>query len=122
MRRAAEQDYAPAQYELGSFYTLDWPTRDDRQAAQWLRQAAEQGHTAAHYSLGMLYAAARGVSADPAEAYAWLNLAADPGDPDAVKARDRVALGIREVDFERARQLYLHYRERVVSQIWISGV
>jgi len=112
MRRAAQQGCAPAQYELGSFYTLNRPTQDDRQAAQWLRQAAEQGHAAAPYSLGMLYAADRGVAHDPAEAYAWLSLAADQDDPNAVRVRDAVALSLSQVDFERARPLYLQYRER----------
>ncbi len=44
-----------------------------------LRSKAEAGNVIAQYNLGLAYAEGRGVSADPIEAYVWLQLAANNG-------------------------------------------
>ncbi|MGA2170957.1 MAG: hypothetical protein ABSG62_22455, partial [Terracidiphilus sp.] len=52
-RKAAEQGYADAQFNLGVAYAYGEGVRQDyARAAVWLRKAAEQGHAEAQRSLG----------------------------------------------------------------------
>ncbi len=67
--QAAGQGNAAAQFELGSYYTLE-PQRDYERAADWLRKSALQCFAPAQNSLAMLYLAGAGISEDPVEAYA----------------------------------------------------
>ena len=47
-RKAAEQGYAEAQYELGNCYEKGWSVAQDYQeAVKWYRKAAEKGHAKA---------------------------------------------------------------------------
>jgi uncharacterized protein len=56
-RKAAEQGYARAQYNVGVLYHEGKRvSQDDGQAAAWYRRAAEQGHAQAQFNLGVLYA------------------------------------------------------------------
>ena len=110
MHESAEQGYAPAQYELGSFYTLEGPQQDFTRAADWLRRAAEQNYLRAQTSLGMLYAAGRGVEQDFAEAFAWLTLASDSGNEPATKMKQQLLDVITEDEFSRGLQLIDRYR------------
>lgn len=110
--RAAEQGLATAQYELGSYYTLE-DSRDDGRAEHWLRLAAEQGHALAQFSLGMLYVAGRGVSADFSEAYAWLSLAADQGDVEAMQIRTAIANAMPAAEFQHAQSVYQERLDRL---------
>lgn len=71
-RIAFELGYA---YAHGDFH--GWTlTRDDAQAAVWLRRAAESGHARSQYLLGLNYSRGWGVKQDDAEAERWFNLAA----------------------------------------------
>lgn len=55
-RRAAEQGYADAQYNLGVCYKNGTGTqKDEAEAVKWYRLAAEQGHADAQYNLGWCY-------------------------------------------------------------------
>ena len=70
-RMAAEQGYAPAQYNLGGMYSRNLSrslTRED--ALLWLGRAAEQGHGAAAKELDALEALDAGT----------MPAAVDPGD------------------------------------------
>ncbi|MEE4380246.1 MAG: tetratricopeptide repeat protein [Candidatus Competibacteraceae bacterium] len=98
--QAAAQGYATAQYELGSYYTLE-SSRDDEKAIKWLRSAAEQGHAPAQFSLGALYVVGRGVPADPKTAYTWLCLVADQGDVEAMLVRTDIANRMAEPELSR---------------------
>ena len=63
--RAAEQDHAAAQFELGRcYYNGIGVKRDILQAAQWWTKAAEQGHADAQYNLGVSYNNGEGVPQD----------------------------------------------------------
>ena len=77
----AEQGNADAQYALGMMLLNgSGVTRDDLEAARWMRLAADQGHAPAQYNLGVIYNKGSGVSRDYAEAVLWYRLAADQGD------------------------------------------
>jgi TPR repeat protein len=79
-RKAAEQGYAPAQYNLGVMYTRDvGVARDEAQAVAWYRKAAEQGYAPAQNDLGMMYQNGQGVAQDDAEAVGWYRKAAEQG-------------------------------------------
>ena len=55
-RKAAEQGYAEAQFNLGCCYDCGNGVAEDKQeAAKWYRKAAEQGYAMAQYNLGNCY-------------------------------------------------------------------
>ena len=80
-RKAAEQGYAAAQYNLGLMYEggLLGATEDEAQAVAWYRKAAEQGYADAQLYLGAMYAEGRGVTKDEVQAAAWFRKAAEQG-------------------------------------------
>ena len=79
-RKAAEQGYASAQYNLGVLYENgDGVPKDAAEAALWYRKAAEQGYASAQYNLGVLYENGDGVPKDAAEAALWYRKAAEQG-------------------------------------------
>ena len=60
-RKAAEQNYAAAQYNLGLCYEHgEGVAADQVEAAKWYRKAAEQNDVDAQYNLGMCYERADG--------------------------------------------------------------
>ena len=79
-RKAAEQNFAAAQYNLGVCYDQgDGVAEDQVEAAKWYRKAAEQNDADAQYNLGICYERGDGVAEDWVEAYKWLLLAARQG-------------------------------------------
>ena len=61
-RKAAEQGYAQAQYNLGVMYAEgEGVTRDYEKVVEWWQQAADQGFADAQYNLGWLYYYGEGV-------------------------------------------------------------
>jgi TPR repeat protein len=100
-RKAAEQNYAQAQYALGICYDGgDGVTKDEFEAANWYRKAAEQNDAEGQFSLGVRYANGRGVEKDNAEAAKWFRKAAEQGHQPAQQslgafyANGRVAIDI----------------------------
>lgn len=81
-RRAADQDHAEAQVQLGLMYYYGGRgvPRDRAEAARWFQRAADQGHAEAQAQLGLMYYYGRGVQADQTEAARWFQLAVDRGD------------------------------------------
>jgi len=76
-RRAAEQDLAPAQLELGDMYAAGLGVAQDfGRARQWYERAAALRHKVAQYRLGELHENGRGTPPDEAEAYFWYLLSA----------------------------------------------
>jgi len=76
-RKAGDQGYAAAQYNLGQAYNLgNGVEKDPAEAARWWEKAAEQGLAKAQYNLGLAYLDGTGVQKDNAEAYFWIALAA----------------------------------------------
>jgi TPR repeat protein len=86
-RKAAEQNYTPAQSNLGWCYDNgQGVAKDYVEAVKWYRQAAEQGHPEAQFNLGCCYANGQAVVKDKVEAYAWFSMAAK-ADSDAAGSR-----------------------------------
>ena len=91
-RKAAEQDIAPAQYNLRVIYLKGrGVSQDYAEAFKWYSKAAEQGHASAQYSLGLMYAREDGVPRDYTEAYFWFSLASKRGSKKAVKTMNMVS-------------------------------
>ena len=79
-RKAAEQNLANAQYNLGVCYAHgEGVVKDQVEAVKWYRKAAEQNFAEAQYNLGICYERGDGVAEDWVEAYKWLLLAARQG-------------------------------------------
>ena len=71
-RKAAEQGYAEAQYELGYCYMGgNGVAEDETQAVSWYRKAAEQGHADAQLMMGHAYSRGSGVKQDYDIAISW---------------------------------------------------
>ncbi len=81
-RKAAEQGFATAQFNLGFMYELGLGVQQDcEKAASWYRKAAEQGDVAAQFSLGVMYLQGRrGVKQDYEKSYKWFKIANALGD------------------------------------------
>jgi hypothetical protein len=91
-RKAGDQGYAAAQYNLGQAYNLgNGVEKDPAEAARWWQKAAEQGMAKAQYNLGMAYRAGAGVEKDNLQAYFWIAIAASSLEQGFVKDyRDKV--------------------------------
>ena len=77
-RKAAEQNYAEAQDNLGSCYTFgDGVATDYVEAAKWYRKSAEQNLAKAQFNLGLCYENGRGVATDYVEAVNWYRKSAE---------------------------------------------
>lgn len=105
-RKAAEQGYALAQYNLGAMYgNGNGVTQDYAEAVKWLRKAAEQGYASAQFYLGVGYYKGEGVIQDNVYAHMWWNIAASLGDADASKNRDIVAKKMTAEQLAEAQRL-----------------
>ena len=83
-RKAAEQEYAKAQFALGLMYADGLGvSQDHTKAARWYRKAAIQGVAAAQASLAQMYAKGIGFSQDHAAAARWYRKAAEQGHAEA---------------------------------------
>jgi TPR repeat protein len=107
--RAANQGYAPAEYELGRIYLYGRGVNIDyAQALLWERKAAEKGDPRAQRDLAFMYERGFGVAADPAKAAEWNQKAAAQGNAEAqlqlAKALDEGA-GVNK-NAEEARRWY----------------
>lgn len=87
LKRAAEQNYAPAQYKLSELWRSG-PIEglDAVEATEHLMNAAEQGHSNAQYRLGLMYLKGDTVDRDLVAAREWLELAAEHGHKGAAQA------------------------------------
>ena len=87
IRQAAEQNYAPAQYDMGVLYLNDeFGMKNVVIAEKWLRLAAEQGYRDACHNLGLMYCDGEGdaVPKNTREGLRWLARSAELGDVDDV--------------------------------------
>jgi TPR repeat protein len=77
-RKAAEQNHAHAQFNLGTCYANGHGVRKEEvEAVKWYRKAAEQNHAKAQYNLGVCYHEGQGVEKDEIEAVKWVRKAAE---------------------------------------------
>ncbi len=78
--RAAEKNYAPAQYNLALLYEEGRGVPQNfSEAARWYRAAAEQGDADAQNNLGRLCAFGSGMAKDLTQAVYWYAKSADQG-------------------------------------------
>ena len=83
-RKAAEQEHAGAQNNLGVMYSNGKGVpKDDQQAVRWYRKAAEQGSAPAQNNLGAKYSNGKGVPKDDQQAVRWYRKAAEQGHANA---------------------------------------
>jgi len=81
---AAEQEYAPAEYELGRIYLYGRGVPSDyKQALIWEERAARHGQRRAQRDLAYMYERGFGVQADAGQSAAWNRKAAEQGEPQA---------------------------------------
>jgi TPR repeat protein len=111
--KTAEQDYANAQFNLGTMYENGQGVPQDyKEAVKRYREAAEQGHAGAQNNLGLMYAQGQGVPQDYVQAHMWLNLAAASGQEDPVKNRGIVADMMTPSQIEQAQQLAREWKPK----------
>ena len=80
-RKAAAQQYPPAEFQMGQLYDFGFGVaQNDGEALSWYRKAADHGHAAAQRVVGDFYQKGRGVAADALEASRWYRRAADGDD------------------------------------------
>ena len=90
-RKAAEQGYVFAQFNLGVMYDNgEGVLEDDKEAVKWYRKAAEQRYAKAQLKFGLMYAKGEGVLQDYVTAYAWANISAANGSKTAPKFKSEV--------------------------------
>jgi hypothetical protein len=112
-RKAAEQNYAPAQSNLGYCYDNGRGVEQDaEEAVKWYLKAAEQGHAEAQLNLGCCYANGQGVEQDRVEAYAWFSMAAK-ADSDAAESRDLLRKELTPQQFTDAQKRMKALRSRI---------
>ena len=80
VRKAAEQGFARAQYDLGFMYEFGRGVeRSYEKAREWYLKAAEQGYADAQYNLGDMYEYGTGVEQSYEKAAEWVQKAAEQG-------------------------------------------
>ena len=93
-RKSAEQDYAPAQYQMGILYSFGWGVEQDyKQAFKWLKEAAIQNYPHAQYQVGAAYTIGQGVKEDRRQALYWFDKACANNIQDACKASNLIRNG-----------------------------
>ena len=110
-RRAADQGYDVAEYNLGNHYLAGGRgvERDYDEAARLFRAAAEQGFAAAQSRLGYMFRKGLGVDQDNAAAVTWYQKAANQNNADAQRnLGDMLKEGLgSDPDVKAARNWYL---------------
>jgi len=80
--RAANQDFAPAEVNLGILYANGvGVAHDDEEALHWFKKAARKHFATAEFLLGTMYETGAGVSLNYEEAAGWYRKAAGHGHP-----------------------------------------
>lgn len=119
-RKAAEQDFAPGQFNLALAYEYgDGATKDLSKAVEWYRKAAEQGMAEAQCNLGVCYANGLGLTKDNIEACKWLLLASVAGSPSvrdqAAKALNACKARMSRNEISEAQRLARNFKSRKPS-------
>jgi hypothetical protein len=81
IRKAAVQQYAPAEFQMGQLCDFGFGVaQSDREALAWYRKAAEHGSAPGQRAVGDFYRKGRTVPADAVEAARWYRRGADGDD------------------------------------------
>jgi TPR repeat protein len=111
MAKAAEQNHALAQFNLGIMHANGQGMPCDRtQSLAWMQRAADLGDAGAQYRLGITHQRAirDGLPENAAQsriaAYQWLRLAANQGYPEAASMCEMVNLHMSREDVVEGRR------------------
>lgn len=117
-RAAAEQGIAEAQFNLAILLSQGIGVPADRDAAiRWYEQAAFRGVVTSMRELGLLYmGGAADRPRDAIEAWAWLTLAAEYGDPEAAERLPDIEADLGASERAEARQLAEAYRQLRITR------
>ncbi len=124
-KKAAEQGYAKAQFNLGLCYQFGNGVKKDlNEAIKWFRKSAEQSHADAEAKMGYLTVTGTGIRQDFQQAMKWYRLAAEHGDTSAYY---QIGLfyaqgnGVKK-DKNRAAQYYIMGAEKgdPEAQYWLG--
>ena len=113
--KAAEQDYANAQYNAGSVYEHIY--HDYPKALKWYQKAANHNHSNAQNSIGTMFLQGKGVTKDHQTAINWFQKAVEQGCANAqynLAVMYQEGLGIAK-NYEKAYQLNKKAAERDVA-------
>lgn len=81
IRKAAMQQYPPAEFQMGQMHEFGFGVpQSDAEALAWYGKAAEHGSAPGQRAVGEFYEKGRGVEADPAEAVRWYRRGAERDD------------------------------------------
>ncbi len=104
--KAAEQDYVPAQHNLGMLF-LGRGGSSEALARQWFAKAAEGGYTPSQLQLASLCTAGRAGARDYVEGHKWLSVAAarlEGAERDRIeRLREALEARMRDEDLTVAR-------------------
>jgi hypothetical protein len=104
-RKAAEQEWSEAQFNLGMMYSKgEGVPQDYKEAVKWFTKAAEQGLSKAQFNLGTMYGDGKGVIEDYVEAYKWTLLAGMNGE-DVAKNKRIIAAKMTPAQIAEAQKL-----------------
>jgi len=113
-KRAAENNYAPAQYKLGIAYAYGEGTNSDlAQAFYWYEKAAMQGHPIAQRNLGISYQNGEGTGINKPLALAWFGILADRGNVMDIRRRETLASELGPEEISQAEQLKLELLDKL---------
>lgn len=107
--RAARLGHVSAQGNLGTlyFFAEDSALKDQEKAVSWWQEAATNGDARSQYMLGVLFFNGEVVDRDWTRAYAWMNLAASAGLPEASQAETSMLKHMTAAQVADAREISL---------------
>ncbi len=112
-RKAADQDDARAQFNLGfMYYNGQGVPQNHAPAMKWYRMAAEQGHVGALYYLGLMYAKGEGLPQNYVQAHMWFTLAGARGEKRGVKNRELIAQIMTPAEIAEAQKLAREWKPK----------
>ncbi|RYG63934.1 sel1 repeat family protein [archaeon] len=119
-RKAADQNFSPAQFFMGRFSELgeNGVQQNDSAAASWYRKAADRGHQLACYHLGLCYENGIGVHPDHAEAERWYRKSVIDFEKIEANCRDESILSNPKERFKWARIGAAH---NIAYAQWLLG-
>ena len=112
VRALPAQDYAVGRYQVGGDVV-----QDTVKASEWFQKAAEQGHIKAQLMFGSMYMVNEHFRneesrEDYAMAIAWISLAAEEDEEDAIEIKGHLAIQLTPTQLSEAESLLQEYRER----------
>ena len=114
--RAAEQNHAGAQFNLGHMHEHgSGIPKHLKEALRWYDKAARQGAADAQANLGLMYLQGKGVKTDRVMAYAWLSAAAEQKIANARNNKDFVYGKLNLLEKKQAEKLAQEFIKKYIQ-------